>query len=190
MGSSAHVQMTTIVITSLNLFKQLYSSLLNASSFLCSLIFLNNGVLSQVQVLGIWWLRTSGGGQPKKSETDQNRLPVNRFQKGSFPGSKCSKRERQESGDNLGIGESAEICLSTFLALNRLCQTLDERPGRVARWASTVLNAVKHVEQHRPFGSSKQSLEATVRLLLPCLGFPGGASGKEPACHASLALRW
>ena len=102
---------------------------------------------SQVQVLGIWWLRTSGGGQPKKSETDQNWLPVNRFQKGrSFRGSKCSKRERQESGDNLGIGESAEICLSTFLALNRFCQTLDERPESVARWASMVLNAVQHVQ--------------------------------------------
>ena len=23
----------------------------------------------------------------------------------------------------------------------------------------------------------------------PCLGFPGGASGEEPTCHASLALR-
>ena len=100
----------------------------------------------QIQVLWIWWLRTSGGGQPKKSETDQNWLPVNRFQKGSFPGSKCSKRERQESGDNLGIGESTEICLSTFLALNRFCQTLDERPESVARWASMVLNTVKHVE--------------------------------------------
>lgn len=44
-GLCANMQTTSTVIISLNLFKQLYASLLNVSSFLCSLIFLKNDVL-------------------------------------------------------------------------------------------------------------------------------------------------
>ena len=82
-----------------------------------------------------------------------------------------SAPKEKENGDNLGIGGSAEICLSTLLAWNRSCQTLDERPGSVAQWASMVLSAVEHVQWHRPFKSSRRSLEATV-YLRSMLGFP------------------